>query len=98
MSLPTPCLDCGELSRSRRCQRCQQKRDYRRNTSQARAPYRDPEYRRNRLELLADGPSCWRCSAPATTADHIRPISRGGSNALANLRPACLAHNSGRRT
>lgn len=96
--LKTPCLGCGEPVRAPRCRVCQQKLDYRRNTSEARAPYRDPEYRRNRLELLAEQPSCWRCTAPATTADHIVPISRGGSNARTNLRPACLAHNSGRRS
>ncbi|MEU7773666.1 HNH endonuclease [Micromonospora taraxaci] len=33
---------------------------------------------------------------PATTADHILPVSRGGTNDLANMRPACAACNYSR--
>ena len=32
---------------------------------------------------------CWMCGAPATQNDHVIPLSRGGSNWPANLRPAC---------
>lgn len=34
------------------------------------------------------------CLAPATTVDHIVPVAYGGTNDLANLRAACLPHNS----
>ena len=32
---------------------------------------------------------CWMCGEPATQTDHLIPLSRGGSNWPANLRPAC---------
>ena len=32
---------------------------------------------------------CWMCGEPATQNDHVIPLSRGGSNWPANLRPAC---------
>lgn len=62
--------------------------------------YRSPVYRRNRAKLLTGNPPCWRCGAPATTADHIVPkswfIARGlpVDHSLANLRPACHRCNS----
>ena len=34
-----------------------------------------------------------RCTGRATTADHLVPRSRGGPDALANLRPACAPCN-----
>lgn len=34
-----------------------------------------------------------RCTRRATTADHLVPRSRGGPDALPNLRPACSACN-----
>jgi len=35
------------------------------------------------------GDRCWMCREPATQTDHLIPLSRGGSNWPANLRPAC---------
>lgn len=40
------------------------------------------------------GNSCWMCGGPATTIDHVKPLSKGGSHLLANLRPACKPCNS----
>jgi 5-methylcytosine-specific restriction endonuclease McrA len=37
---------------------------------------------------------CVYCNAPATTVDHIRPLSRGGLETAANLAPACGPCNS----
>lgn len=51
-------------------------------------------YQRARAALLADGPACHWCGAPATTADYARPWSRGGT--LADLVPACRRCNSAR--
>jgi 5-methylcytosine-specific restriction endonuclease McrA len=50
-------------------------------------------------ELLAAkwrywGNSCWMCGGSATTIDHVKPLSKGGSHLLANLRPACKPCNS----
>lgn len=43
------------------------------------------------------GRTCWCCTAPATTVDHVIPLSRGGTNFEGNLMPACRSHNSSRR-
>jgi 5-methylcytosine-specific restriction endonuclease McrA len=60
-------------------------------------PYGLKKYRRNRIIVLErDGFKCkWPgCYARATTADHIIPLARGGTNDLANLRASCAYHNS----
>lgn len=36
---------------------------------------------------------CWMCGAPYDHIDHVKPISKGGWNVLANLRPACQPCN-----
>lgn len=48
----------------------------------------------NRAELLATNPPCAYCGAPATTADHVVPITLGGSHELDNLVPACSHCNT----
>lgn len=45
----------------------------------------------------AAGRSCWCCTAPAATVDHVIPLHRGGTNFEGNLVPACRSHNSSRR-
>jgi 5-methylcytosine-specific restriction endonuclease McrA len=40
------------------------------------------------------GRKCWRCGAPATEADHVKPVVLGGADTLANLRPSCKRCNS----
>jgi 5-methylcytosine-specific restriction endonuclease McrA len=87
-----PCMDCGQLTTAfTRCGPCR-----RRNR-----PYNDAVYQTHRKLLLAGNPPCalrTHCNgAPATTADHITPLERGGTHAWNNLRPACLACNSARR-
>ncbi|WP_155053930.1 HNH endonuclease [Streptomyces blattellae] len=48
------------------------------------------EYQRNRRWLLQSNPLCALCNvAKATTADHVLPLSKGGTNHIDNLRPAC---------
>ena len=87
-----PCIDCGQLTTRTRCRPCEAR------TSD---PYNDPVYQANRAALLAGRPACvlrTHCAgAPATTADHITPVERGGTSAWHNLRPACLPCNSARR-
>ena len=38
------------------------------------------------------------CGAFATDVDHLVPIAAGGTDSLANLRPACARCNRGRRS
>jgi len=40
------------------------------------------------------GSKCWMCGAQWESIDHVKPLSKGGSNWPANLRPACLSCNS----
>ncbi len=40
------------------------------------------------------GGRCWVCGDVATAVDHVIPLSRGGSNWPANLRPICKSCNS----
>jgi hypothetical protein len=46
-------------------------------------------------EVISSGP-CVYCGKPATTADHVRPLSRGGHEAEYNLVPACGPCNFGK--
>lgn len=39
------------------------------------------------------GNKCWMCGEEATCTDHVKPLSKGGSHMLCNLRPACRSCN-----
>jgi 5-methylcytosine-specific restriction endonuclease McrA len=59
--------------------------------------YNRSQYKRNRLLVLeAAGWRCeWPgCGRPAGTADHILPVSRGGTSDVWNLRASCARCNS----
>lgn len=56
-----------------------------------------PDYLRNRKQLLAGRPLCVYCQTKeATTVDHLIEADRGGSNDLENLVPACSSCNYSR--
>lgn len=40
------------------------------------------------------GAKCWICSAPYAAIDHVKPVTKGGWNWPANLRPICTPCNS----
>jgi 5-methylcytosine-specific restriction endonuclease McrA len=40
------------------------------------------------------GDKCWMCGGAYEALDHVIPLSRGGADCLANLRPACGSCNS----
>lgn len=62
------------------------------------SPYATAEYKRNRKIILeSNNYICNYCNGHATTADHIIPVSKGGSNELSNLLPACSSCNSTRQ-
>lgn len=44
------------------------------------------------------GGRCYMCGVAATTIDHVIPLSKGGTNWPANLRPACKPCNSAKGT
>lgn len=44
------------------------------------------------------GGRCWMCSGSADGMDHVKPLSRGGSNWPSNLRPACRPCNARKGT
>ena len=89
------CATCGRpferrSPAHRHCGACEKHgRAYRSPTTRA----QNSEYRRNRARILAGSPVCAYCPRPATTADHIVPVSKGGSNKLANLAPCCASCN-----
>jgi 5-methylcytosine-specific restriction endonuclease McrA len=43
------------------------------------------------------GHRCWMCGAEANSIDHVKPLSKGGAHALANIRPACHSCNCKKR-
>lgn len=40
------------------------------------------------------GDCCWMCEGPWDSLDHVKPLVKGGSHILANIRPACKSCNS----
>lgn len=55
-------------------------------------------YRFSREQVIArlafHGSTCWMCGRVADTVDHVKPLTAGGLNIPANLRPACRPCNS----
>jgi 5-methylcytosine-specific restriction endonuclease McrA/endogenous inhibitor of DNA gyrase (YacG/DUF329 family) len=55
-----------------------------------------PAQKAARFELW--GGRCWMCGvADANQEDHVKPISKGGSHCLSNLRPICQKCNTRKR-
>ncbi len=74
--------------------------EHRRTNWHKKAPGRDAAYlnagyRALRASILATKPPCSvpGCPRPATTLDHVLPLSQGGRNTRDNLRPMCEVHN-----
>jgi 5-methylcytosine-specific restriction endonuclease McrA len=73
---------------------------FKKNKAARDANYVNPAYRRNRAIALEREPEChWRlpgCTLKSTQADHVLPVSRGGSNSLDNLVGSCQHCNEAR--
>ena len=61
--------------------------------------YRSREWRQLRAECLRRQPTCATpgCTARSVVADHIKPRSKGGADALHNLRGLCVVCHNQRR-
>ncbi|WP_374191306.1 HNH endonuclease [Streptomyces argyrophylli] len=93
--LGSQCEPCTSTAAKRR----EQKRQHTRPSPWARGY--NTQYRKARAAILAANPVCSICnSRPATTADHIIPLSRGGTNDIgrsSDARPAGTAPGRGCR-
>jgi 5-methylcytosine-specific restriction endonuclease McrA len=84
-----------ELNRGR-CRICL--RQYYRARGSAYARGYNAEHRRNRALAIAAHPCCIDCgSTQDLCADHIVPLSRGGTNTLNNYMVRCRSCNTSRR-
>lgn len=50
-----------------------------------------------RAKLAMHGWACWICGGSWVAWDHVKPLNKGGSHALSNLRPACTSCNASKR-
>lgn len=73
--------------------------------AQAAAAWQARQERKARLsprlrEHVMAAPACAYCAGPATSIDHVVPVSQGGTHDRRNLVPACARCNSlkGKRT
>jgi len=96
--------------RGGRCRACQNKKDRERYATDAdyRNERRQHSHARKRgvakIPLVGqavimedfDG-RCAYCGAPATTWDHIKPVSQGGETTPGNIVPACQSCNSSKK-
>ena len=85
MTLNRPCLDCGRLTREgNRCTICGPKKSSEWARAKGPSPYRDPEWRKLSVQKRKEQPWCemcghWGSTDNPLTADHIRPLSKGGA-------------------
>jgi 5-methylcytosine-specific restriction endonuclease McrA len=88
-------LAAGERYRKNNLAKFATKERIRRATKRGRGRYRiqDWERRLNRF-----GGLCAYCQErKATTADHVVPLARGGTNFIGNILPACVSCNSSKQ-
>lgn len=97
MTVPTRCLDCGDLcvptrDARGRCKRCYRQRQKHRSATRPQYAGDWPAIRRF---MLARYPWCAQCGTDQDlTVDHIVPVHRGGTHTRPNLQVLCRACNS----
>ena len=57
-------------------------------------PRGQADYKKNKRILLAENPFCHWCGMPASEADHLIEVDRGGDNSLENMVSACRKCNA----
>lgn len=62
--------------------------------SPARAYFKNNRARLTTWTRMTYGGRCCYCRRRADTIDHVVPLSRGGSNDVANMRPCCRGCNA----
>ncbi len=82
---PRPAVSGGRCELHAREHRARQEA----NRPSAAARGYDARWRRIRAKFLKAHAECVECGAPATVADHIVPLSQGGTNDWDNLQPLC---------
>ena len=93
MAPPRLCR-CGAVVTGR-CSACARTREVARGSRQQRG-YGAAHDRLRVLVLERDGYRCHWCGGPATAADHLTPLSKGGESTLDNMVAACIGCNSKR--
>lgn len=96
------CVTCGKTFKGvrRECGPCSGRDIAHQNARRARrraAEVSGPLPRSVYQEVISSGP-CVYCGLPATTADHVRPLARGGHEAACNLVPACAFCNNSKNS
>jgi 5-methylcytosine-specific restriction enzyme A len=85
----------GEIKRGR-CRSCLRRYERQRGSATARGYTK--EHQRNAARVIAAHPYCADChSTEDLCADHIVPLSRGGTNELDNYEVRCRSCNTARR-
>ena len=57
-------------------------------------PRGQADYKKKKRILLTENPFCHWCSAPASEADHLIEVDRGGDNSLENMVSSCRKCNA----
>jgi len=92
-----PCIKCGKVGKAARCAECLDSNARDRPSATERGY--GASWRRLSRKLREQQPWCSQCGTPSDlTVDHIIPLSKGGTNDLANLRVLCRPCNSSRRS
>lgn len=91
-----PCITCGIVSSTSKCANCKSTTKRLRPSPTARGY--DSAWQKLSKQLRLMQPYCsWCKSTQDLTVDHIKPLSKGGTHDLTNLRVLCRTCNSGRR-
>jgi len=72
-------------------------KDFRRRANKINAPTVSFSEQQLQARLAYFAWKCWMCGGAYEHIDHVKPLNKGGSHMLANLRPACASCNSSKK-